>query len=239
MHFSNKHDWTWAARTYLFDAYVMEQIGKGVDMVVNLAAGLDARPYRLEIPQSLRWVEVDMPDLITYKEKLLSGEKPRCRLERVGLDLSQRAARKELFRRLGREARNALIITEGLIIYLTEDEVGNLASDLAATPAFRYWATDLASPGLLRILQKEMGARLSTAGAQLQFAPQAGTSFFPKFGWNLAEVRSLLKTAGKLKRLPFFLRLISFLPQTPGPRGSRPWSGICLFTTINQRSTQS
>src|SRR2546422_4602991 len=43
----------------------------------NLAAGLDARPYRLPLPSSLRWVEVDFPDVIAYKQEQLAMERPR------------------------------------------------------------------------------------------------------------------------------------------------------------------
>jgi len=39
-------------------------------MVVNLAAGLDARPYRMSLPASLQWIEVDLPEILAYKEKI-------------------------------------------------------------------------------------------------------------------------------------------------------------------------
>ncbi|PYU59791.1 MAG: SAM-dependent methyltransferase, partial [Acidobacteria bacterium] len=49
----NSHAWAWVARTYLFDKFVAQEIEQGTDMVVNLAAGLDARPYRMALPASL------------------------------------------------------------------------------------------------------------------------------------------------------------------------------------------
>src|SRR6266849_6667899 len=144
--FSNKQTWSWVMRTYLFDQFIIEQVLQGADMVINLAAGLDARPYRMALPPSLQWIEVDLPEILTYKEAILAGEKPVCALERVRLDLSDVSARRELFGQLGRKARKALIITEGLIIYLSADEVGWLAQDLAGPPSFQGWILDLASP---------------------------------------------------------------------------------------------
>jgi hypothetical protein len=47
MPFSDQATWAWVARTDLFDQFITEQVREGVDLVVNLAAGLDARPYRL------------------------------------------------------------------------------------------------------------------------------------------------------------------------------------------------
>ena len=54
--FSNRHTWSWVTRTYLFDQFITEQVQRGVDMVINLAAGLDARPYRMALPSSLKWM---------------------------------------------------------------------------------------------------------------------------------------------------------------------------------------
>src|SRR3954451_18632326 len=58
--FSMHHEWSFVTRTYLFDQFIAERVRDGADLVVNLAAGLDARPYRMELPASLRWVEVDL-----------------------------------------------------------------------------------------------------------------------------------------------------------------------------------
>jgi len=137
----DKHAWSWVTRTYLFDQIISEQITGGVDTVVNLAAGLDARPYRMNVPSSLRWIEVDLPDLLNYKEDLLKHESARCRLVRIRLDLANVGARREFFTNIGKDASKVLVITEGLIIYLSPEEVGDLARDLAAPPSFQvgFW----------------------------------------------------------------------------------------------------
>jgi methyltransferase (TIGR00027 family) len=222
-------DWSVVTRTYLIDQFVTDRVGQGVDMVVNLAAGLDARPYRLQLPPTLRWIEVDLSEILDYKENILRDEKPVCVLERFRLDLSDLQARRALFTQLGNQARKALVITEGLIIYLTADAVAALAQDLAAPPSFHSWILDIASPGLLRMLKKRMTSQLQQA-APLKFAPDEGLDFFLRYGWKPADVRSLLKNAARLKRLPFFLRLIALLPESKSSRRNRPWSGICLLS---------
>jgi methyltransferase (TIGR00027 family) len=224
-----QHAWTWVTRTYLFDQFVTEQVAQGVDMVINLAAGLDARPYRMALPPSLRWVEVDLPELLAYKDEILAGEEPACALERVRLDLADKSARRELFDRLGQTARKALIITEGLIIYIAPEEVGALAQDLARPPSFQLWTTDVASPGLLAMLQKNLGGPLGQGGAALRFGPAEGPDYFARFGWKAIDVRSMLKTAARLKRVSTFMRLMALLPESKGQQGRRPWAGICLL----------
>jgi len=227
--FSDRATWAWVMRTYLFDEFLNEQIKQGVDMVVNLAAGLDARPYRMALPASLKWIEVDLAGILDYKEEILGAEKPACQLERIRLDLSDVSTRRELFSQLGRRSAKALIITEGLLIYFTADEVGALGRDLAAPASFQRWLADVASPGLLRLLQKNMGPQLAQSGATFKFGPKEGPGFFVPYGWTPADVRSPLKTAARLKRLSFGMRLLALLPASSGAQGSRPWSGICLL----------
>lgn len=222
------NDWSMITRTYLGDQFINEQVRQGVDMVVNLAAGLDARPYRMQLPPSLQWVEVDLPEILSYKEEILRDEKPVCSLERIRLDLSDVTARRELFADLGGRSKNALIITEGLLIYLPTDDVASLAKDLAAPPSFQSWVLDIASPGLLRLLAKRTDKQLTSA-APFKFAPPEGPAFFIPYGWNAVDVRSLLKTAARLKRLSLLFRIAALFPETEKSRRDRPWSGMCLL----------
>jgi methyltransferase (TIGR00027 family) len=225
----NSHAWAWVARTFLFDQFIEREILAGADMVVNLAAGLDARPYRMRLPPALQWVEIDLPEILEYKAGILRDEKPTCRLERIALDLANVAPRQTVFQRVAERARKILVLTEGLIIYLETDQVISLAQDLAGRAQFQRWVTDMHSPGLLRMMQRTTGKQLSQVGAPFKFGPPEGPPFFERLGWKVEEVRGLLKTAAGHKRLPLGLKLFSYLPESKEAQGSRPWSGVCLF----------
>jgi len=229
MAMANEHSWSFVARTHLFDRFVTRLVKAGVDLVVNLAAGLDARPYRMELPASLRWVEVDLPEILDYKEGVLRDATPRCALERVRLDLSNADARRGLFDRLGREAAHAAVFAEGLLIYLMPDEVGALSEDLARPASFHHFVVDLASPTLRDMMKAEMGGALQAAEAPFLFAPQEGPAFFARHGWQPAEVRTLLRAASKIGRLPWRMRPFALLPESDAPRGGMPWSAVCLL----------
>jgi methyltransferase (TIGR00027 family) len=229
MPYSQRQAWAFVARTYQFDQFITKQVAQGADMVINLAAGLDARPYRMDLPSALRWIEVDLPEILADKQAILKTEAPRCALERVGLDLSDVAARRELFNELGRKASKVLIITEGLLVYLSAEEVISLARDLATPDSFRGWIIDLVSPGLLRILQRHLQPNLDQAGATLRFGPKEGPRFFEPLGWKAIDVKTMLKTAAQLNRLSFWMRLLAKLPDSPGAQGSRPWGAACLL----------
>ena len=227
--FADENAWSFLARTHLFDRFVARLVKHGAEMIVNLAAGLDTRPYRLELPPSLRWVEVDLPDILDYKEEILGDARPHCALERVRLDLSNEDGRRGLFADLGRRAQRIAVIAEGLVIYLMPGAVADLARDLARPPAFQHLVLDLASPGLVEMMKQSAGDAMKEAGAPFLFAPPEGPPFFAAHGWQPVEVRSLLKTAAKLGRLPLTLRMVAMLPESDGAQGSRPWSAVCLF----------
>ena len=230
--FSKQNSWTFVARTFLFDEFIKQHVEQGYDMVVNLAAGLDARPWRMSLPSSLKWIDVDLPEIINYKKTILAGEQPHCELQSISLDLSDREARLDLFKELEKNSNKALIISEGLVIYLTEEEVGSLALDLSAQRSFRRWVLDLASPGLLVMIQKEMGPVLKEGNAVLQFAPEEGEGFFLRYGWKNLESKSKLKTAATLNRLNDEMVNYAAFPEPEGPKGAFPWTGACLFENI-------
>ncbi len=223
----NKHEWAWAARTFLFDKFLLREIQGGANLVLNLAAGLDARPYRMQLPEKLQWIEVDLPEILSYKEEILASEKPTCQLERIGLDLSGIGARKRLFEELDRRATKITVLSEGLLIYFSSEEVASFAEDLAAGEHFGSWIIDLASPGQLKLMQRTTGKQLGEAGAAFKFGPPEGPHFFSPHGWEPKDVQGFLKTAAEFNRAP--AELLSLLPEPKGLPGNFPWSGVCLL----------
>ncbi len=221
--------WSVVARTVLFDRIITRLVGEGTTLVLNLAAGLDTRPFRLPLPSSLIWIEVDQPALIEEKTALLADATPNCILERVATDLRVESARRELFQQLGRRSDQILVLTEGLLMYLTPDNVDGLGREMASVPGFRYWLTDLISPKLLELIEKEWGQVLRAGDAPMHFAPASGPAYFESLGWKAVECRSAFMEAGRLRRLPWFFHLFTFFPGGERYTAKRPWSGACLL----------
>ncbi len=217
--------WPMIARTKLINDLVVATAGSGYDRVVNLAAGLDTRPYRLPLPPSLSWVEADLPAMIEEKTRLLADATPVCRLDREAVDLADPDARRALLARVSVGAQRVLVITEGLLGYLSDDVVRSLANDLAASPAVHSWILDIFSPAIRQMMQRGMGDQL--ARAPLIFAPSNGVAFFETLGWKAVRIESIFHAASRFRRLPLPLRLFAFLP-APDPRniGTKRWSAV-------------
>jgi methyltransferase (TIGR00027 family) len=194
-----KISFTMALRTICIDELILHRVAQGIDTLVNLAAGLDTRPFRMNLPASLRWIEVDLPETISYKQQSLAGETPRCRLDHVALDLANVEERQAFFAQVNREARNVLVLTEGLLLYLNPQDVIGLAEDLHAQANFQFWISDLAGPEALEDFRKDVRGRLHGADTSAGFAPKEGSKFFHPFGWQTEEYHSLLRESYRLK----------------------------------------
>jgi methyltransferase (TIGR00027 family) len=193
--------WAMIVRTAVFDEVILERVRNGnADVVLNLAAGLDARPWRLALPPSLRWIDVDLPGILNHKTEILKDEKPKCRYEAVHLDLRDVTRRQALFAQINSEASRVLIVSEGLLIYLPPDDVATLARDLHSASHFQWWVFDLASPRLLELMLKMWGKNLDAGNAPFKFAPAESTDFFEPFGWGELEYHSQMDDARRLRR---------------------------------------
>jgi methyltransferase (TIGR00027 family) len=226
---TTRNSWLLVARTKIIDDAIAEAIADGCDRVLNLAAGLDTRPYRLDLPSDLTWVEADLPKLLAEKTQLLADHTPRCRLTRTAVDLADPHARDTLLNNALDGATKALVLTEGLLIYLEDRDIAAL-SEAIKRPEVGWWMLDFAGPGLKKkMMNKKMAAMLQNA--PFKFAPENGLAYFENLGWHVVEVQSLVVAAHRFRRLPLLMRPVAWLPQ-PNPRrpGRRAWSAVALLT---------
>lgn len=194
--------WMVPIRTIVIDEFIRDGIRKGVDTVLNLGAGLDTRPYRLEVPENLRWIEVDFPHVIDYKTRRLGGEPAKCDLERISLDLAKADERERLFANIGAKSARVLVLTEGVVPYLSNEAVEDLAADLFAQRSFKFWVTDYFSKTILKYRKRQKMFRKLDAHAPFLFDPENWEKFFADAGWNVAEMRYIFEEGVRRGRPP-------------------------------------
>jgi methyltransferase (TIGR00027 family) len=174
-----------AVRTRFFDDALMAAAEAGIRQVVLLAAGLDARAFRLAWPPGTRLFELDQPEMFAFKERVLAevGAVPRCDRQILGIDLREDWPVALLA--LGFDtARPSVWLLEGLLMYLSEPQrdgllarIGELSaagSQLALEPPGWTVPPELAAEvarGVLdpatiaraRALQREAATEMSVA----------------------------------------------------------------------------
>lgn len=181
-----------AIRTVAIDKLIHKAIGLGIDTVINLGAGLDTRPYRMDLPASLNWIEVDFPGMITYKAGAMKDVKPVCNLRRISADLSNTAERNTLFTQLAAETKNALIITEGVIYYLSPEDAADLSRAIYAVPPFRYWIQDYRQ-GAQAIRRHPQAVTRMLANAPMKFTELYPLDYFGRHGWKINTIIHMLE----------------------------------------------
>ena len=223
--------WPLVVRTVIIDEIVQRCVREGVRCVLDLAAGLDARPYRLDLPAALQWLHVDMPEMVAYYREQMSGETPRCKLDFIEADLRVAERRREVFAH-ARAQGPLLVITEGLLIYLEAEQVAELARDLHETAQARWWLADLASPMLLKLLERRWSPKLRDGNAPFLFGPAEGTAFFAPLGWREAEFRSTWDESFRINRTmrgAYVWRWLARFQPAARREAWRRMSGIALF----------
>jgi|SRR5581483_4365258 len=131
-----------AVRTHFIDELLQETLAANpISVVLSVGCGLDTRPWRLDLPPHLRWIEVDFQDMLDYKHRLMADEKPRCHIERFALDLNDHTLRQRMYEAAG--SARTLMITEGLLLYLPATTVEALTSESWQRAGVRHWISDI------------------------------------------------------------------------------------------------
>jgi len=233
--------WMMAIRTRIIDDFILSAVAKGADAILNLGAGLDTRPYRMQLPQSLVWIEVDYPRVIDLKHARLADEQPRCRLERVKLDLADLPARARLFAELGSRFNNVLVLTEGVIPYLGNEDVARLAEDIKSQRSFRHWVVDYFSAEAVR-MRKRTAIQRYMQNAPFLFEPRDYFGFFAEHGWRPAEIRYISEEGKRLNRpipIPFlgmvWFALLSVFMSKRQREGRRKFAAYVLLEPMQEK----
>jgi methyltransferase (TIGR00027 family) len=127
-----------AVRTRFFDDFFLNAARDGIRQSVILAAGLDARAYRLAWPPGSAVYEVDQPKVIEFKSTAMANlvAAPTADRRSVGIDL--RDDWPEALRRSGFDATQPTSWSaEGLLMYLPPEAQDRLFDSI----------TELSAPG--------------------------------------------------------------------------------------------
>lgn len=211
-------------RTCLLDELLAGALAKGTDSVLCLGAGLDSRPWRLDLPGDLRWTEVDFQEMLDYKYALLEDTPPRCRLEQRSADLNNARERREAIARSACRGRDPLLISEGLLMYLPSETVHALATE-AREAGFRFWLMDTSSPALMRRAHGDAVEEINRVRAESHLEGPQIRDVVEQHGWKPLDRRLFIEEAPKLalERIQKLVEAENRPPEPPPNDGSGVW----------------
>ncbi len=211
-------------RTRFLDELLAAALAGGVDGVLCLGAGLDARPWRLDLPADLRWTEVDFPEILDYKYSMLEGTPPHCRLERRSADLNNASERQGILANAASEVRHPLLISEGLLMYLPAETVRALAVE-AHQAGFRFWLMDCSSPALMRRAHGDAIEQINRVRAESYLEGTQIREVVEQHGWKPFDRRLFIEEGPKLalERILKIIEAEGRAPEPPANDGSGVW----------------
>jgi methyltransferase (TIGR00027 family) len=163
-----------------------------IETVVSLGCGLDARPWRLDLPEDLRWMEVDFADMLDYKDSVMAGELPHCRRERLIADANDPVQRRAVYSAAG--AAPALLITEGLLMYLPATTVEALASEAWRESGIRHWMSDITTTDFSKAINRgDMMRPLRSVQAPDSLHGEEILDIAGRQGWVTGAQRSYIR----------------------------------------------
>lgn len=172
-------------RTRFYDEYLRAATAAGIRQVALIGAGLDARSYRLNWPDSTTVFEVDLPEVLAAKQSVLdgAGATPGADRRVVAADLSEPIDGPLSAAGLDPAAPVAWL-AEGVLVYLEPAVVRQLLGEVTAlsVPGSRFAA--------------ESGARAPQSGQAhgVETLWRSGgvdgpAALLPDLGWSVEEHR--------------------------------------------------
>jgi methyltransferase (TIGR00027 family) len=208
-----------AVRTRFVDELLLEALAapaNSIRTVLSVGCGLDTRPWRLDLAPDLRWIEIDFADMLDYKDGIMSGEKPRCRRERLTVDLNDPAQRSAMYEAAGPEP--ALMITEGLLLYLPAATVEALAAETRRQSGVTHWISDITTSAFSKVLSAGADVMQSIRHVQASDCLQGEQilEVLQRHGWTTDALRSYITDVGFVQER--VRRMMGSAPPPPRPQ---------------------
>ncbi|GAA4682963.1 class I SAM-dependent methyltransferase [Frondihabitans cladoniiphilus] len=126
-----------ALRTQHFDEQIQRAVRNGVRQVVILGAGLDARSHRLNLNPHTRFFEIDQPAVLNARHALIDAAEltPKYRTRTIAASIPRDDLKEKLRLEGFDRATPTVFVAEGLVFYLSADDLRRLLIDISALSA--------------------------------------------------------------------------------------------------------
>lgn len=201
-----------AVRTRFFDDFFTAAWAAGIRQAVILASGLDTRAYRLRWPAGMVVFEIDQPQVIEFKTRVLAelGAEPAADQRTVAVDLRDDWA--AALRDRGFDPNEATAwIAEGLLVYLPPDAQDRLFDHITAlsAPGSRLATEHMDVTALPEDWAQKLNERSRRAGTGIDLASlfytgerNSAREYLTVHGWHTDVLSSAAAYAANGFELP-------------------------------------
>lgn len=192
--------WIIRVRTIAFDNFIQNLICTGeIDGVLNIGAGMDLRMTKMNLKDDVTWIECDIGEIVKIKKKLISRFNITCNYEIFETDVTDSISMRKLISYASGKCSKILVNSEGLLCYLSKEQVINLSDLLFEKPNVLYWSFDLNSPWAINNMNAKQKKEYNKKTYSIKFAPVEGAFFLPPNLWQTHHVELAAGFARKCK----------------------------------------
>lgn len=182
-------------RHYIIDELMKEIISNNEDVqIILLGAGFDTRPFRV---RGGEWFEIDEHKIIALKEKYLPSASCGNKLTRISCSFADTTTESVLRSIEPRE--DALIIIEGVLMYLDSIQVGQLFHDIGSTIPSARIICDVVTESFYRKDLQPVQSAATALSSPFLFTPASPEKYFIDQGYNLITSYSIAGMLAKLE----------------------------------------
>ena len=177
--------------------------------VVIIGAGFDSRAYRLK---GGTWVEVDEPQVMTYKNERLPAAQSENELHRITIDFATDSLENKLSGFAGR--RPVVVVIEGVFMYLDEETIKPLLQTLHRLFPGHKLICDLMNRKFFERYGRTIHEKLTGMGASFKFTAENPEELFLKSGYKRGRRVSIVEKSMEFESKPIARILLKTILRT-------------------------
>ncbi len=179
------------ARHRIIDDYIRKELSSNPELpVIIVGAGFDSRAYRLN---GGRWIELDEPQIIAYKNERLPIEQCKNKLQRISIDFETESLADKL--QEFSTDQPVIVVFEGVFIYLQEAVIKKTLQTLHRLFPKHTLVCDLMIESFYKKYSHTLHQKFGELGANFKFTSQKPTEVFCNCNYQLVEKHSIIGKA--------------------------------------------
>lgn len=181
------------ARHRIIDDYLRNELKERPNtLVVLIGTGFDSRAFRLN---GGRWLELDEPPVINYKNEKLSSVGCKNELHRLPIDFSQDSLEEVLAPYVTTDP--VIVVVEGVIVYLEQKAIERILETVAKVFPSHQFICDLLTAKFYNKYARPFQEKIMALGTSLKYMKDRPQELFQSFGYTCVEKISITSRSKK------------------------------------------
>ena len=181
-------------RCRLIDDYLVTELTKNNQQtIITIGAGFDTRPYRLT---GGNWLEIDEPQVISYKNEKLPVEECPNSLRRMSIDF----AHESLTEKLEKESNGdyTVFVIEGVFMYLEPEAIETTIRSIQGLFPKHLLYCDLMTKKFFTKFAQSIHSKLVASGCTFSERPNSPEEIFIQHDYKIIERIPMFRRAAEL-----------------------------------------